>query len=380
MNKISYLLCFCGIFCFIIFLAHLFITGNAVYGDGRYYYSTTRSLVIDKNLEYSNEYNYYKISEFKTPTGYWANKYAPGASIFWVPTFFIIHLFVQNDGFSLPYQITTGLTTIIFTMIGLYFLYQTLVLYFSPRVSWFAVLITLFGTNLFYYSAFDVINSHGISFAFSSLYFYLLFNKSLSKKWFLLGLVIGIAALIRTQDVILALPAVIFLILENKSKAVKLKALILFILGSFITFIPQIYFWLRIYGTFYKSPYLNEIEGFAFLKPQIFGVLFNNDSGLVVWTPIVFLGILGLFIIRNLKIKNLFLFTVLAEFYLIASWSSWNQGGSFGTRMLISVLPLVAFGFAQLLNNLKDARRPLVFLLISAVVNTSLIITFLITH
>lgn len=390
MKKISTVLFVSGAICFSIFLLHLIITGNAVYGDGRYYYSTTRSLIVDGNLEYSNEYSYYGITEFKTPSGYLANKYAPGASIFWTPAFFITHLFIsllksvglniQNNGFSLPYQITSGLTTIIITMIGLYFLYQTLVCYFSQRISLFAVLITLFATNLFYYSAFDVINSHGISFAFSSLYFYLLLNKSLPKKWFFAGLLIGIVTLIRTQDAILAVPGIIILVSQKKSVVAKLKSFILFVLGSLITFIPQVYFWLRIYGTLYKSPYLNEIEGFAFLKPQVFGVLFNSNTGLVVWTPIVFLGILGLFFINNLKIRNLLFFTTLAEFYLIASWSSWNQGGSFGTRMLISVLPLIAFGFCWLINNLKDIKRAVVFLLISAIINISLITTFLITH
>lgn len=381
MPKINYLLITTSSICFIIFLLHLIIVKNAVYGDGRYYYSTVRSLVIDGNLDYSNEYQYFGIKESKTITGYLANKYAIGAPIIWLPAFFITHLFLQGNGFSLPYQIITGLTTIILTTIGLYFLYKTIRNYFPSKTSLFTILIILFGTNLFYYASIDTINSHGISFALTSIYFYFLLKKGVIKNWFLLGLILGLAGLIRNQDLILCTPTIIMLFSQTKIINIlrKLKALISFILGTTISFSLQIYLWFVIYGTFYKSPYLSKTEGFSFLKPQILGVLFNKNTGLVIWTPIVALGIIAFFFFKN-KIKNLIIITYFIEFYLVASWSSWDQGAAFGTRMLISVLPILAFGIAQIINKLSKIKYILIFLSYSIFVNFSLTLIYLITH
>lgn len=397
MSKIKSFFWISGLICFVVFLLHLFIVGTAVYGDGRYYYATTRSLVLDGNLDFTNEYTFFKINEHQLPTGFQANKYPPGPSFLWVAPFFIIHnilLFLLNfgltfpaDGYSFPYQIVVGFTSIIFLIIGIYILFKTLTFFFDKKTSLLASLTVLFATNLFFYSSVDVINSHAVSFTLSAflLYFLFTFKNNDYKKWLICGLTVGLLMLTRTQDIILLILPLSILICSKLPVLKKLKALALLIGGIFLTFIPQLLIWKTIYGSFLLSPYFNRIESFNFLKPQISGVLFNSNTGLILWTPFILLGFIGLFLFKNnLKyLRFIFITVVLVQFYLIASWSSWNQGASFGTRMLISCLPVLAFGFASLYKIYlqKYSLKSLIYLIVfSSLINFSLIILYLIKH
>ncbi|MBI2029104.1 glycosyltransferase family 39 protein [Candidatus Gottesmanbacteria bacterium] len=386
MDKRIFLISF--IICLIIFLVHIKIVGSVVWGDGRYYYSIAKSLAFDQDFNFENEFELFSINEWTSNTGLLVNKYPPGPALILLPFLFVTGVFhcalettftCNQLGELQIYQIFSGIINIVVVFAGLYFLYCTLAKYYSSKVARSATLFTLFATNLFFYTSFDPVNSHAASFFFASvLFFILLTQKQNLIKWLFAGISLGWIAISRTIDGLLIIPAVYFFMQEND----RMRKGILFTTGFVSIFTIQIIFWLTIYGTF-LSPYLDGNEGFSFFNPQLSRLLLNQNTGLLLWTPFVFLGFLGLFKVKEKFIK-IFIVTILIMFYFISSWSSWDQGGSFGIRMLISCLPMISFGFAEIFKREKWKKyinlNPHQVIFVSATVNIIFIIIYLLTH
>lgn len=358
------------------FIGHAFYLGKTVYGDGIHYYSWLRSAVIDKDLNFTNEYSYFHSDQPFTPHRVPGNKYTVGPALLWLPGYFSIHRLINGDGYTFPYQFTVGITSVFFVLFGLLLLYRLLLQRFSSTISIVSILSIAFATNLFFYGSLDTVNSHALSFFASVLFLVFLFQHK--RHWFLIGGILGLVGLIRTQDVVLGL-----LILPY----VKPKVLPTFLCGLFFGFLPQLVAWQQLYGTFWISPYLTGIEGFRFQPNHILDVLFGPTNGLFLWTPITLIGIIGLLIKGNRanKLYHLFLVVFLMELLITASWSSWLQGASYSGRMFVSSLPLLAFGVANFYQWLSHYRFGimqflLIFVIPLSTINMFLILFFLITH
>ena len=90
-----------------LFLVSLPLVTPYLRGDGIGYYSYVSSLIIDRDLDFTDEYshvdpgnhrNYFDEngnihSDFYTSTGKIANKYSVGPSLFWSPFFILAHIF-----------------------------------------------------------------------------------------------------------------------------------------------------------------------------------------------------------------------------------------------------------------------------------------------
>jgi hypothetical protein len=83
----------------------------------------------------------------------------------------------------------------------------------------------------------------------------------------------------------------------------------------------------------------------------VLDVLFSAEHGLFLWHPILLFAAIGLvlFFRANPLLGGLLLAGFFSQIYLIASWSFWSQGDSFGGRMFISLLPVFAIGLAAFL-------------------------------
>ena len=119
-----------AIFLFIViiyftgFFAHALYLKKTVYGDGVYYYSWLRSIVIDRDIRFNNEYRDLGGSQPMSKTGLIGNKYAIGPAIIWSPAFLLVHSFLHGDGYSLPYQLAVGLTSVCASIFGLLLLWR----------------------------------------------------------------------------------------------------------------------------------------------------------------------------------------------------------------------------------------------------------------
>lgn len=335
--------CFLVIFAIYIlgFFAHALYLKKTVYGDGIYYYSWLRSVVTDHDFNFRNEYAHFGGSQPLLPNGLPGNKYSVGPAVFWAPAFLFTNALVKGTGYELPYQITVGLTSVLFSLFGLILLFRLLRNFFIPEISILAVSGTALATNLFFYGSLDVVNSHALSFFAGTLF--LTFLLSNSKNWLIIGILLGIIGLIRPQDMVIGVTALPFL---------KPKNLVHFILGAMVGFLPQLLAWQALYGKFWLSPYLTGREGFDFLHPHILEVLFALRYGLFTFSPILLIGFVGLLLWKNIFSRVAFI-AILLELLLVSSWSTYWQGATIGGRMFVGTLPLFAFGLAEIFVFLK---------------------------
>ena len=247
------------------FFAHALYLKKTVYGDGIFYYTWLRSLAVDHNINFNNEYEYFHINQPTTATGLLANKYPIGPALFWAAPFLLTHATLHGTGYELPYQLHIGATSVFFTLFGLVLLYRLLTKFFKATPALLTILAVAFATNLFFYGSMDSVNSHGLSFFAATLFLSLLlssprrrgssffsimdsrlpFGKTQGKhgndsttenrvNWLAIGLSLGLLGLIRTQDLLYG-------ILLSPS-AVHRKFFLLLI-GLFIGFLPQIISW-----------------------------------------------------------------------------------------------------------------------------------------
>jgi len=358
-----------------LFLIRYVLVGQAVYGDGIYYYSYTRSLVKDKDLHFANELGHHwnpsnnntltedlpdNITQ-RTDTNMVANKYSIGAPLAWLPIFSLADIAAQtlhqfnpsfpNNGYADIYQISLGLFNVGLVAWGIKLLVKFWNQFFSIKTTWLAVILILLATNLIYYGALDVINSHPLSFLLSMLLLNHWWKQRQAKNWqswWWLGVLIGIMAITRTQHLI-------FLILIGLETITRLglkqlKNTLIMLVGVVVAFTPQLLVWHHLYGTII-SPYLLADEGFNFLKPHLLEVLLNPQAGLLLWTPVYGLAVFGLlkYHQKNPVLAKIGLLVFVSQLYLISSWSGWTQGEAFSVRMLINTLPFLTGGLAFLL-------------------------------
>lgn len=349
------------------FFAHAFYLKKTVYGDGIFYYSWLRSIVIDHDFNFTDEYQYFHAGQPPTRYGLPGNKYSVGPALLWAPAYLWIDSIIKGKGFEFPYQLAVGLTGVCYALVGLILLYRLLSQFFPEKVGRLAVLGVALATNLFYYGSLDTVNSHALSFFAVTLFLSFLLHER--KNWLLIGLSLGLVGLIRPQDMVIGVTVIPFF---------KPKYLVYFFLGLFIEFLPQLLAWQTLYREFWISPYLIANEYFDFLHPHIQEVLFAPWYGLFFYSPVLLLGIIGLIMWKN-QIKAFVCFALLLELLLISSWSTWWQGASVGGRMFIGCLPLLALGLGQFFEkNWQSGWNVNIFLLIFVVPLTclNLILTF----
>lgn len=340
-----------------VFLAHAWVVGGAVWGDGRFYYSYMPSLVLNRSLGPPN-------------------KFAIGPALFWLPFFTLVHLIIRGDGFGFGYQIVVGLASVFYGIGGLYFCFLVVRRYFSERIALVGTLSIWLGSNLFFYTAVDPINSHAISFFISSvvLYFWLKLDAE-KKNWpvAILGMLMGVLGMVRVQDLIFALPLLIWI--------KKWKRKLILAGGILLGFLPQILVW-QILFTRIKSPYLIAGERFNLIQPQIMSVLFSPKNGLIFYSPIIILALIGLvaWYKRNKFLAYGGLTLFLLQLLIVAFWHNWWGGQAYGGRMFISLMPFFILGMSDFINRAKN--KNLVYLLngMLAVLNFYMMATFLIKN
>lgn len=357
---------------FIIYLlgyfSHALYLKKTVYGDGIFYYSWVRSMVVDHNINFTNEYEYFHINQPLTATGLVANKYAIGPALLWTAPFIVTHAILHGSGYELPYQLHVGTTSVFFALFGLVLLYRLLRQFFKETPALLTTLAIAFATNLFFYGSLDTVNSHALSFFAATLYLTFLLQEK--KNWVAIGISLGLLGLIRTQDFLYGILLIPLFVHRSGVRCV---------IGLLLGFLPQLISWQALYGTFWASPYLTSGESFNLFKPHVLSVLFSLKNGLFLYSPILVLGIAGLLFWKN-QLRNWMVSVLILELFVVATWSTWWQGASYGGRMFASSLPLFACGIAHVVDQVTQKKiltfRALAVLITTLVGLNALLIAF----
>ena len=101
-----------------------------------------------------------------SPTGRTVNKYTVGVALLQSPFFVLAHTIclvtgiAPADGFSTPYILFAGLSTLFFALWGIFLLEKALRQHFSSTVSMVATATVALATNLFFFGTYTVGMAH----------------------------------------------------------------------------------------------------------------------------------------------------------------------------------------------------------------------------
>ncbi len=383
------------LFMLVVFISHTI--QPALYHDAYHYFSYARSLVFDGDIEFSNEQRLLKApvhqiirmvpgsrpSNIPPVEGYSngidprTNIFPPGSSILWSPFYLalsqplnMISISEQPAGYDTSYRFAAALGTVFYVITGLMLIHQLLASIIpSGRVIW-VLFILAFATPLTAYFSREPLQSEGLSF-FSAAWLVAYSIRHRDHHSFrhhgMLGLIAGISALIRWQNVLLLwFPLLAWTPWRglNRHSVMRLTcewlitALVLIMITS-----PQILIWKH-------SPASADFDRMNLLdspSPSILSSLFSLNRGLFTWSPLMMLGVFGLMILirKDPVLGWACLLTICIQVYVNAVRTDWWGGAGFGARRYVACLPFFGLGLAYFTTLLTTRFRQRLMIVIT---------------
>jgi hypothetical protein len=319
-------------------------------GDAKGYYAYLPQFFLKHDLSHQDPKLLYVN---KTDKGY-VNKYFIGTSLFWTPFFGVAYEYcnikgVTNDGYSGPYKKIISIAGLFWLCIALLALAEALkMMAFGEVIISISLLLITLGTNLFYYAVLEPTMSHLYSFTVLAvlLCFGMKYFRSGKTLHFVLSAVaFSLGILLRPTNAVWMICLLPFLaggITPLKEKLFNWKLL----LGgglvlAFFVFLQCGAYYLET-GHWFVRTYAG--EGFYFLHPKLWGVLFGFQKGWFIYTPLAALAMFGLVPLyqKNRLAFYSFVTVLLVFIYTIAAWWSWTFADSLGHRAFIDLYPIVA--------------------------------------
>jgi len=374
----------------IFFLFSLLLVNPWVRGDGVGYYAYLRAPIIEHSLNFENDYRYANASfrgarldengnlkaELRTPTGHLENHFTLGPAILWSPFFLLAHggvllaralgSSVSADGFSTPYRLAMALATAIYGFLGLLLSFRIARQYVDPWCAFFATIAIWWASSLPVYMYFNPSWSHALS-AFIVAFFLWCWHETRAQRstlqWLLLGACTGLMLDVYYPNamvlVVLLIEAVVqyraaFRGVSGAPRPTRLLANhLLFVLVALLCFLPTFIAHRIIYGDALESGYI-PLRDWLWRAPALLAVLFSPNHGLLSWTPILLLSIIGLAIFwrRVPAAGGYFAAAALAFYLFIACYPDWAGISSYGNRFFVSLTMLFVLGLAIFLDSL----------------------------
>jgi hypothetical protein len=300
-------------------------------------------------------------TEVNEETGNRFTRYSMGTAIMYLPFFLIGHVLANaldytTYGYSEPYQMMIALGCWFYVFLALFYLRKILLTYFNDTVTAFTLFSVVMATNLFYYTTIEPGMSHAYSFFLIVVFIWYTIkwhkNKSM-KRAVILGATIGLITLVRPTNGLIALFFMFYGVtslskLKEQTLLFWQKKIQLFILISVasLVWLPQLAFWKYATDNWFFFSYGD--NPFYFNKPHILDGLFSYRKGWLLYTPIMFFAILGVFGLYKKQKKLVLpiaLFIVL-NIYVVYSWWCWYYGGSFSSRPMVDSYGLMAISLA----------------------------------
>jgi len=304
-------------------------------------------------------------------TGRYVSAHPIGVSVMLLPMYVGAHVLTwwsnfPPDGWSLYYQHAAGLGGLAMLVAGLAVLGRALSRWHSPRVVVATLAVLTFGTNLFHYGTYDSVYSHVFSFFLLACLIDLVprwYERPATRDALLVGVVCGLIVLVRHPNAILlglvplyglgtsrGVVAQLTLLWTRRRQVAVMTVVFALVLA------PQLAIYHAATGRLFVSSYGQ--VWFNFASPRLFGVLLSVQKGVFFWSPVLLAGVAGWWRLRGQARGFVapILVVVPLTTYIIASWSDWQYGASYGHRGFTDLLPLFAVGMAAAFERMA-ARR-----------------------
>lgn len=372
-----------------------------VESDGVGYYAYVRSVFIDGDLNFSDEFNPQQSPFMHTPRntpaprpGYLVNSWSVGPALFWTPFWLIGHaitlagkllgLFWHADGYAMPYVVMIAFGSALAGLATMLGCFRLLTRWFLPSVAALATTTLYLGSNLLFYAQFEGSFAHSLSAATAT--WFVLATLQLDdapttlRRWLVLGLATGAMLVTYWITALLLLIPLAVLLRHAWRRAqqcdeVSLRRMLggALVAGgaAVLVFVPQLIAWKLVLGSWLAIP-----QGAGFVTPgqtHLLDMLVGPLYGLAWWTPAFFVGLLGSawFAWRRPWPGAVLLAAIGLYLAYNASLPDWHGSGAFGLRRLASLAPLFVIGLAALFDASRRVR-PLPAMLASVLITWSL--------
>lgn len=368
---------------------------NVFWSDAEGYYLYLPAVLIHDGFEEVPVRTPYQFENFPG-TNKRFTKYTYGVSVMQLPFFLVAHAYCKwsgspATGYERPYINLIRVAGVFYLLLGLWFSGMVLArMKFSNFIIISTLVAMLLGTNLLHYAMREPSMSHIYSFALFAWLLYALpgFYRSPSfGKTVQVALLLGLLTLIRPTNIVAAILAVFYGATNREDLSARFAffrkhfgMMLIIPLLAFLLWVPQFFYWKYISGHWLIYSYND--EGFTnWASPEIYRVLFDIQSGWILFSPLVVLPIIGLFIgaWRNVYESRAVLAVLLISLYLFASWWCWWFGGSFGHRSFVELYPLLMIPLAylsQLVLQLRQRIWRMLYLLLMAILTYYSLIMF----
>jgi hypothetical protein len=316
-----------------------------------------------------------------TPIGKRVIKTSMGLSYLYTPFFLIGNhiaktFHIPATGYSTPYQVSLLFGALFYLMLGLFYLRKLLLKFFSETTTFITLICIYFGTNLAWYSTWDMLMPHVYLFSLLPVYLLLLISwhdKPTLTRTIGLGVLLGLLALIRPTMILLVIPSLLYGIKDMESLKDKMKFIrkyfffiLLFPIAFLIPWIPQLIYWHNQSGSWLYYSYTG--EKFYWNNPHILEGLFGFRKGWLIYTPIMIFAMAGLFVFKQnaIKLRSGTVVLLIVSIYVFFSWWSWWYGGSFGQRAMVDLYGLLAIPFASFVEFVFSKKKLFRFLFLGA--------------
>jgi hypothetical protein len=347
--------------------------GARLQSDGFYYFAYLRSLAFDRDFDFTNDYTLLGLNDkpelFKpTPTGHAQSAASIGPAIFWAPFFAAAHVVAKRlesrhqeidaNGISFPYRQAVCVAGLLYGLAGCWFCFRLTRRVFDPRIAALATTLVITGSFMLWYLVKEPSMTHAPSMAVIAAFVWAWAatrDARTLRQWAWLGALAGLMTLIRWQNALFALlPAcdaiaalVAALRTSDRSRWIQvLKGGALFTVCATLAFVPQMIAWRAIYGSWLAvSPLGPQIR---WGNPQFADILWSSRNGLLSWSPILYVGAIGLFMFaaREPGIGVAALLMVVVMTYFNATIQDWWGSDGFGGRRFDGTIPLFCLGVA----------------------------------
>ncbi len=301
--------------------------------------------------------------------------FTSGVAILWTPFFLTAHfasifLGLEANGYAPLYYGMALVAGIVYTYIGLVFLYRFLRDFFDHKTSLITTSLFFLATNVFFYS---VLLGAGMShvYSFAMVAIYLCYSNRFIKNpttrnLILLGVPFALAVLIRPTNIISGLYLFLFGIYNRESFIERFRfwiknyhSIIALLVIGIIVFVPQMAYWHYVTGKFLVYSYQD--YGFPnWGMPKIGVVLFGKYNGWLTYTPIMLLALPGLYLSVKNRLYNgwAVLLILILCIYVNGSWWYPTFGAAVGQRAMIDYLPYMAVPLALVINKSRNFPKP----------------------
>jgi len=342
--------------------------GDRVEGDGFYTWLFARSMALDGDLDLTNDYRI-----CGDPWGQGndegggrpANPFYLGPALLWAPVLAVV-MEIQSlpedapvrskEACAGPWANTTLMLTPLIAALTALLGYLLARRWSGPWTSAAAMLVVGLGGPLMHWGAMVVQYSHAYA-AFGVALGVLAWVRAVEaplirKRWLLAGMGIGVAAVMRSQEMLLLMaPAITLALRLGQDLRARRNPLPTLVAGGLVLAGFASVFWIQILSnvTLYGKPWVIP-QGALYLQlahAHPFLTLFAARNGMLSWHPLLWLGVIGIGVMiarRSSRVLGIALWIPLAiDVYVNSAAIDWHGAASFGARRLVALAaPLVA--------------------------------------